>query len=838
MSKILQLPAARELLIGLKVFALSIPYLCVAACDHGSHSAAPSQLSYSTPTTATVTSPMSPLAPKVTGTVTSYSVSPSLPAGLSFDVPTGMISGTPTQSTPQTRYTVTASNVSGQTTFVLLLTVNPPPTTDLSMATVVTVESTTSAAASKAIVNVESALTIGTPGAIVNIPVADSIHDSFVFAVDASDDIMLASSVSSGSTVLTSESTATVLVRLTFGPVPDGLTADGINAAIEATAGYPALVSAITQALGGGASPALSSSVVNAVSVVIGELGSQLLATLSQTTSRKSVKDQVVTPTVSLPLPYKIVQFPLNLPGVTLDNNFLQAGVVNLVNSTLMDFNAISSADNANVELPRTTLVPVLLGQISSLVGPPAEHVADEGGRGFNITINQSNASTLANYKDVENQVVLAVLPSFATEGCATSIEEALISSEKLDELAASPSIDSFLAVLGTFSAVDLSSTLKNCIVEPLTAKEASLATSKFLGAVGKYASGLQFFSAIVDGVSLGSKIAAIRIYQDQSFVVGVCETAGTRFGWNIDNCAASFKIAPDPAYLIPGAVFTPTITADDATPAKTGVPNGLTFAPTDSTFVAIVTTSSQVQAVALGGPVTVTVTDPSTNAMGHYSVTVVQPVISPATATIDPGGFATLSLAGPSGDSPLVSTGVTIIWTASNPGIVDMQTSVTPSNLTYSSATSTVTVKGLLSGTTTITATDTATGDVVATATVTVRPPCDATGQWVVDDSNPNPSPSDNYFTWTLNTDGSGQFYEMVNENSPSTTCTAPIGWSFTGGSLSAGITDGTCFNFHTVMTITAITGARCTAASGTWFQGASIGTALNSGTWTWHKP
>ena len=58
---------------------------------------------------------MTPLAPTVSGTVSSYAVSPALPAGLSLDGSTGVISGTPKQAAAYNLYVVTASNSSGKT---------------------------------------------------------------------------------------------------------------------------------------------------------------------------------------------------------------------------------------------------------------------------------------------------------------------------------------------------------------------------------------------------------------------------------------------------------------------------------------------------------------------------------------------------------------------------------------------------------------------------------------------------------------------------------------------------------------------------------------------------
>ena len=66
---------------------------------------------------------MTTLTPTVTGDVSAYSIAPALPAGLSLNITTGAISGTPTETPAPASYTITATNASGSTTFVLPLKV-------------------------------------------------------------------------------------------------------------------------------------------------------------------------------------------------------------------------------------------------------------------------------------------------------------------------------------------------------------------------------------------------------------------------------------------------------------------------------------------------------------------------------------------------------------------------------------------------------------------------------------------------------------------------------------------------------------------------------------------
>lgn len=61
--------------------------------------------------------------PTVTGTVTSWSVSPALPGGLALDPETGIISGTPDGDYASQEYTVTASNKDGHASAVIAIRV-------------------------------------------------------------------------------------------------------------------------------------------------------------------------------------------------------------------------------------------------------------------------------------------------------------------------------------------------------------------------------------------------------------------------------------------------------------------------------------------------------------------------------------------------------------------------------------------------------------------------------------------------------------------------------------------------------------------------------------------
>ena len=89
-------------------------------------------ISYSTPQTYTATEAITPLSPVSSGGPIAannhaFSISPQLPSGFSFDVNTGVISGTPATATAAANYVVTATNLGGSGTDTINIQVNPYP---------------------------------------------------------------------------------------------------------------------------------------------------------------------------------------------------------------------------------------------------------------------------------------------------------------------------------------------------------------------------------------------------------------------------------------------------------------------------------------------------------------------------------------------------------------------------------------------------------------------------------------------------------------------------------------------------------------------------------------
>ena len=99
--------------------------------------AVPSNIVYSgSPFTLTKDSTMTNATPTSTGgAVVSWSISPAVPAGLTFNTSTGEISGTPTAVASATNYTVTATNTGGSATTTISILVNDAPPSAVSYGT-------------------------------------------------------------------------------------------------------------------------------------------------------------------------------------------------------------------------------------------------------------------------------------------------------------------------------------------------------------------------------------------------------------------------------------------------------------------------------------------------------------------------------------------------------------------------------------------------------------------------------------------------------------------------------------------------------------------------------
>jgi hypothetical protein len=138
----LSISTSTGIISGTPTSATSLATYTVSATNNGGsttfgvvmgiNNIAPSSLSYNSPNNFTRNTSITPLTPTINGEEITYSISPTLPSGLSLDASTGIISGTPTATSTQTSYTVTATNSGGSTTFNVVITINNIAPTNLS----------------------------------------------------------------------------------------------------------------------------------------------------------------------------------------------------------------------------------------------------------------------------------------------------------------------------------------------------------------------------------------------------------------------------------------------------------------------------------------------------------------------------------------------------------------------------------------------------------------------------------------------------------------------------------------------------------------------------------
>jgi len=286
-------------------------------------------------TTATVTSSG--------GAVVSYSVSPSLPAGLSLDTSTGSISGTPTAVTSSASYTITATNTGGTDTASVTIVVNDiapsisygSTSLTLEKGTAMTTETVTSTGGTVVSYAVSPSLPAGlsldtSTGAISGTPTAVTSSASYTITATntggtdtASITIVVndvAPTISYGSTSLTLEKGTTMTTETpTVGggtitswsvspSLPAGLSLDSSTGAISGT---PSAVTSsanytITATNTGGSDTATITIVVNDIAPVVSYSTSSFTltkGTAMTTTSPTSTGGTVVTWSVSPSLP-------------------------------------------------------------------------------------------------------------------------------------------------------------------------------------------------------------------------------------------------------------------------------------------------------------------------------------------------------------------------------------------------------------------------------------------------------------------------------------------------------------------------------------------------------
>ena len=302
-------------------------------------------LSYSSPNTYISTSAITPLSPTITGTPTGYSVSPALPAGLSINATTGVISGSPTTTSAINTYVVTATNGVNTTLFGVVISVHIP-TTYYAKAT-----GNWDAPGTWSLVSGASSSVSAT-----TVPVAGDIASIGDAAADGVRTVTIPSGYSAGAATVNLGSSVAYANNLTLADLTSSLAVSG-NITITRSG-----TSSITNSLN-----------VNAGAVTVG--GNLTMSGNDNTTSRIT---RIVTTTGTL-----TIAGNLTLPSSIAANNVIDmsggAGTLNLGGAFTLGLGTLTPGTTSTFNFNGSAAQNIPIG-VSSIVYN-------------NITVNNSNGS-------------------------------------------------------------------------------------------------------------------------------------------------------------------------------------------------------------------------------------------------------------------------------------------------------------------------------------------------------------------------------------------------------------------------------------------------------------
>ncbi len=236
-----------------------------------SSSSAPSGLAYASPVTYVVGTPITPNLPSsVGGAVASYSVSPTLPSGLSLDTSSGAITGTPLAVAAGADYTVTATNGAGSTTALVHITVNVAAPAGLAYTTPVTYVVGTAIAANSP---TSSGGAIASYGVAPALPAGLSLHPTTgvisgtpTAAAAVADYVVTGSNVSGSTTAtvrITVQSTLTAPTGLSYATPVSYPTGSAITNNTPTVGGGPVSTWSVSPALPAGLTLSTSTGVIS-----------------------------------------------------------------------------------------------------------------------------------------------------------------------------------------------------------------------------------------------------------------------------------------------------------------------------------------------------------------------------------------------------------------------------------------------------------------------------------------------------------------------------------------------------------------------------------------------
>jgi Big-like domain-containing protein len=539
---------------------------------------------------------------------------------------------------------------------------------------------------------------IGTP---LYVPISEVAGETLILAVDANQNILLASLTTTNAANLSAGTTALALVRLAIGALPNTSASGQLNGAIQATPEFPNLIALISAALTANTSPVTSSAVYSSIAAVLGQLPSTLVTALEQSsrTIVHALAGPVASPSVTNSLPYALISFSTKfLPEAVSVTGTAATGDLQISNSTLIAWSLASATvsgqklcavNNApstgnpdcSITIPQTDVLH-LLGSVVNIDTISTAIVENDAGGSFNLVLEQNIQSRTGNvvqiFKDVGSTIVaFAVAEVPAATDCFNSVVDVLLPASDVETLAAAQSGEAVKAYIdGVFSTDSLIKEFFGCAKYLIPGGSNSSGPASFSTALAGFAFGLSKFafqeiSAAATAVGIPAEIYDTLSYWNFSKVTfGVCEAQNPPPTLVISNCAQSFAFTPATITLVPSDSFLPTIgmTSKNGVepslnaylgPTGTGgttlVPPDLQYSSSqDGTVIDLNAGTGAVEALALGSGQTsaqanVTVTEISTGLTASYMVNVnsLATMVANAdpTAVLSSGGPVTLSV-------------------------------------------------------------------------------------------------------------------------------------------------------------------------------------------------
>ncbi len=518
-------------------------------------------------------------------------------------------------------------------------------------------------AATRALVTaISSAQGLVSPGG--ELPAFSTGAGALVLAVNANNEIILASVGEIPADGLSAASTALALARLSLGDLSGKVAGSELSTVIKGTTAYPFLVTLVAAELEKQSPPASSPQVLQAVQDTVLQ---SLISLTYKLEPRTSVLKGLVRDRVESPYPYLLKGPPV---GSGLGKMAVSIDVLGTIaNSMPIAWGAWTETLNGNLLVhPGEKTGDFILpegGFLSQFAfGGSKTRIPNDNGRDhLNLVIAQTSLSRAQNFFSITRNVLSLVLSGAP---CVDELTQELMKAPELAALYLEPSMDTVLGYFSKFKKGDIQlAVVKGCALSG----EGVAKTASSVGAFLAKLSPLKIY----DAFSLGAQVRlAYEFWNAEPVRFGLCQN---RFG--IVDCATSIEMKPLSITYAPGLIINP------ATDDKVKV-IGLSAKGADTLLridrLSWTSSNKDVVDVNFGllvtktpGLATLEALDKATGAKGSYSIRVVNPVLAPGILRLDAtGATGALELIDPV-TQERVRVPPDTSWSSDNSGVVKL---------------------------------------------------------------------------------------------------------------------------------------------------------------------